>query len=87
MGGETVQGFSIPSRSTFPVTIPGKIFFQDLLAAGKKAFTWEEINYTLSGTVFIFTPVGKHPVPFAHEGQLNLSEILREKTRQFLQGL
>jgi LEA14-like dessication related protein len=87
VGGESAQSVPIASQDTFRVTIPGKVYFQDLMAAGKKALTWEEITYTFSGTVFIYTPIGKHPVPFAGEGQLNLSEILRAKTRQFLQGL
>jgi LEA14-like dessication related protein len=87
VGGESEKGFSIAPLTTFRLTIPGTIFFPDLLVAGKNALAQDEIQYVLSGTLFIDTLMGKYPVPFSQAGKLNLSEILREKTRQLLQGL
>ncbi len=87
VGGESEKGFSIAPLTTFRLTIPGTIFFADLLVAGKKALAQDEIQYVLSGTLWMDTLMGKYPVPFSQEGKLNLSEILREKTRQLLQGL
>jgi len=87
VGGESSQGFAIAPRATFRLTIPGTVSFADLLAAADQALARDEIRYTLSGALLLDTLVGKYPVPFSQEGKLNLSEILREKTRQFLQGL
>jgi LEA14-like dessication related protein len=87
VGGESSQGFSIAPRAIFRLTIPGTISFEDLLAAANKALAQDEIRYVLSGTLLMDTLIGKYPVPFSQEGQLNLSDILREKTRQFLKGL
>jgi len=86
VGGESEKGFSIAPLTTFRLTIPGTILFTDLLAAGQKALAQDEIQYVLSGTLWMDTLMGKYPVPFSQEGKLNLSEILREKTRQLLQG-
>ena len=87
MGGESTQPFAIAPRGTFRLTIPGTIAFADLLAAANTALARDKIQYVLSGTLLLDTLIGKYPVPFSQEGQLNLSEILREKTRQFLKGL
>jgi LEA14-like dessication related protein len=87
VSGESEKGFSIAPRATFRLTVPGTIFLGDLLAAGEKALARDEIQYVLSGTLLMDTLIGKYPVPFSQEGKLNLSEILREKTRQLLQGL
>ena len=87
VSGESEKGFSIAPRATFRLTVPGTIFLGDLLAAGEKALAQDEIQYVLSGTLLMDTLIGKYPVPFSQEGKLNLSEILREKTRQLLQGL
>jgi LEA14-like dessication related protein len=86
VGGESFQGFSIAPRSAFQLTIPGTIFFSDLLAAAHKAQTRDEISYVFSGTLSMDTLIGKYPVPFSLEGRLNLSEILQEKSRQLFQG-
>jgi LEA14-like dessication related protein len=87
VGGESSQGFAIAPRATFRLTIPGTIAFADLLAAADRALAQEEIRYVLSGTLLMDTLIGKYSVPFSQEGKLNLSEILREQTRQFLKGL
>jgi LEA14-like dessication related protein len=87
VGGESEKSFSIAPRATFRLTVPGTIFLADLLAAGNKALAQDEIQYVLSGTLLMDTLIGKYPVPFSQEGKLNLSEILREKTRQLLQEL
>jgi LEA14-like dessication related protein len=87
VGGESAQGFPIAAKSTFRLTIPGRIYFPDLLAGGKKALAQEAVQYVLSGTLLMDTLIGKYPVPFSQEGKLNLSEILQEKTRRLFQGL
>ena len=87
VNGESEKGFSIPPQATFRLTVPGTIFLADLLAAGKRGLAQDEIQYVLSGTLVMDTLLGKYPVPFSQGGKLNLFEILREKTRQLLQGL
>lgn len=87
VGGESAQGFPIAAKSTFRLTIPGRVYFPDLLAAGKKALAQEAVQYVLSGTLLMDTLIGKYPVPFSQEGKLNLSEMLQEKTRRLFQGL
>jgi LEA14-like dessication related protein len=87
MGGESTQPFAIAPRGTFRLTIPGTIAFADLLGAANTALARDEIRYVLSGTMLLDTLIGKYPVPFSQEGKLNLSEILREQTRQILKGL
>jgi LEA14-like dessication related protein len=87
MGGESRLPFEIPPLKAFRVKVPGTVYYQDLLAARDRAFSGQAFRYTLSGTLFLDTFFGPHPVPFSQEGVLNLSEILQEKTRQLFQGL
>ena len=86
VAGESDQGFPIAPRSAFRLTVPGTVYFQDLAAAGKKAMAQDEIRYRFSGTLLIDTLIGKYPIPFDQEGRLNLNQVLREKTRRFLEG-
>ena len=87
MGGESRLPFEIPPLKAFRVKVPGMVYYQDLQAAGDRALSGQTFRYTLSGTLFLDTFIGSHPVPFSQEGALNLSEILQEKTRQLFQGL
>ena len=87
MGGESRLPFEIPPLKAFRVKVPGKIYYQDLLAAGDRALSGQAFLYTLSGILFLDTFVGPYSVPFSQEGALTLSEILQEKTRQLFQGL
>ncbi len=87
MGGESRLPFEIPPLKAFRLQVPGTVYYQDLLAATDRALSGQSFRYTLSGTLFLDTFIGSHPVPFSQEGALNLSEILQEKTRQLFQGL
>jgi LEA14-like dessication related protein len=84
--GESSQPFQIPALKTVLIAIPATILFEDLFALGKKGILNRDLMYVLKGTAILDTWLGKIPLPFSYQGTLNLSDLLREKTRQFLQG-
>ena len=85
--GESKRPFQIPALSTVTLTIPATILFDDLIALGKKGIFSRDLIYVLKGTAFLDSLLGKIPLPFSYQDTINLSDLLREKTRQFLQGL
>jgi LEA14-like dessication related protein len=84
--GESKQPFQIPALSTITLTIPATLFFEDLMALGKKGIFNRDLIYVLKGTAILESWLGKVPLPFSYQGTINLSDLLREKTRQFLLG-
>jgi LEA14-like dessication related protein len=85
--GQSDQPFTVPSQGTFSITIPATILFEDLLAVSKKELFNRYLNYRLTGTVLLDSWIGKLPLPYSHEGTINLSEWLRGHVREFLEGL
>ncbi len=85
--GESKQPFQIPALSTVTLTIPATVLFEDLMALGKKGIFNRDLIYVLKGTAILDSWLGKIPLPFSYQDTINLSDLLREKTRRFLQGL
>lgn len=84
--GESKQPFQIPALSTITLTIPATLLFEDLMALGNKGIFNRDLIYVLKGTAILDSWIGKIPLPFSYQGTINLSDLLREKTRQFLLG-
>jgi LEA14-like dessication related protein len=85
--GESRDPFQIPALSTITLPVPATILFEDLFALGKKGIFNRDLIYVLKGTAVCDTWLGKINLPFSYQDTINLSDLLREKTRQFLQGL
>ncbi len=85
--GESNRPFQIPALRTVLITIPATMLFEDLISLSKKGIFYRDLNYLFSGTVFLDSWLAKIPLPFSYQGTINLSELIREKTRQFLLGL
>jgi LEA14-like dessication related protein len=85
--GESDHPFKIPASGTVSITIPATLLIEDLMTLGKKGFFNRDLTYILSGTVFLDSWIGKISLPFSYQETINISDLLREKTRQFLQGL
>ncbi|OGP49869.1 MAG: hypothetical protein A2Y79_02700 [Deltaproteobacteria bacterium RBG_13_43_22] len=85
--GESNRPFDIPALESASITVPAVIRFQDLLTLNRKGLLTRDLNYLLFGTVFLDSWMGNLSLPFAYEDTLNLPDLLREKTRLFLQGL
>jgi LEA14-like dessication related protein len=83
---ESHRPFQIPASGTVTLPIPARVLLDDLLALGKKGIFNRDLVYVLKGTVILDSKFGKFPLPFSHQGTFNLSDLLREKTRRFLQG-
>jgi LEA14-like dessication related protein len=84
--GTSSQSFEIQAQNTFSITIPAHIRFQDFLTLSKKELFNRDLIYRLSGTIFLDSWMGQLPLPFLFEGTINLSDYLREKTRELLQS-
>lgn len=84
--GESKQPFQIPALSTITLTIPATMLFEDLMALNRRGIFNRDLVYVLKGTAFLDSWLGKIPLPFSYQGTINLSDLLREKTRQFLLG-
>jgi hypothetical protein len=85
MTGESDRSFEIPAQKTVSITIPAAVQLNDLLTLGKKNLLNKDLIYVISGTAFLDSWLGKIPLPFSYQDTFNLSDLLREKTRQFLQ--
>ena len=85
MTGESDRSFEIPAQKTVSITIPAAVQLNDLLTLGKKNLLNKDLIYVISGTAFLDSWFGKIPLPFSYQDTFNLSDLLREKTRQFLQ--
>jgi LEA14-like dessication related protein len=85
--GESQHPFQIPALGTITLTIPATILIEDLMSLGKKGVFNRDLIYILKGTAVLDSWLGKIPLPFSYQDTFNLSDLLREKTRQFLQGL
>jgi LEA14-like dessication related protein len=85
--GESNQPFQIPALGTVTIAIPATILFEDLMALGNKGILNRDLIYVLKGTATLDTWLGKIPLPFSYQDTINLSDLLREQTRRFLQGL
>lgn len=86
MTGESDRSFEIPANKTVSITFPATVQLNDLLALGDKNLFNRDLIYVISGLVFLDSWIGKIPLPFSYQDTFNLSDLLREKTRQFLQG-
>lgn len=84
--GESKHPFQIPALSTITLTIPATMLFEDLMALGNKGIFNRDLIYVLKGSAILDSWIGKIPLPFSYQGTINLSDLLREKTRQFLLG-
>ena len=84
--GESKQPFQIPALSAVTLTIPATFLFEDLMALDNKRIFNRDLVYVLKGTAILDSWLGKIPLPFSYQGTINLSDLLREKTRQFLLG-
>ena len=87
MSGESDQPFEIPARGTALISIPATIRYDDLSALSQKELRAGNLVYILSGTVLLKTWIGTIPLPFSYRNSVNLPNLLREKAREFLQGL
>ena len=87
MTGESDRSFEIPANKTVSFTIPAAVQIKDLMALGHKNLFNRDLVYIITGTAFLDSWIGKIPLPFSYQDTFNLSDLLREKTRQFLQGL
>jgi LEA14-like dessication related protein len=85
--GESKQPFQIPALSTITLTIPATLLFEDLMALEKRGIFNRDLIYVLKGTATLDTWLGKIPLPFSYQDTINISDLLRENTRRFLQGL
>jgi LEA14-like dessication related protein len=85
--GESKRPFQIPASGSITLAIPATILWDDLLAVGRKGILGRDLVYILKGTAFLDSIMGKIPIPFSHQDTFNLSDLLREKTRRFFQGL
>ena len=85
--GESNHPFQIPALSTVTLTVPATVLLEDLLALGKKGIFNRDLVYVLKGTAFLDSWLGKIPLPFSYQDTINLSDLIREKTKQFLRGL
>jgi len=85
--GRSGQPFQIPALGTVTMTVPATVLFDDLFAVGRKGIFGRDLVYVLKGTAFLDSFLGKIPLPFSYQDTFNLSDLLREKTRQFLQDL
>ena len=85
--GKSGQPFQIPALGIVTIAVPATVLFDDLSAVGRKGVFGRDLVYVLKGTVFLDTFLGKVPLPFSYQDTFNLSDLLREKTNQFFQGL
>jgi hypothetical protein len=85
--GRSCQPFQIPALGTLTMIVPATVLFDDLLAVARQGVFGRDLVYVLKGTAFLDSFLGKIPLPFSYQDTFNLSELLREKTRQFFQGL
>ncbi len=85
--GNSRQPFQIPALGTVTMAVPATVLFDDLFAVARKGVFARDLVYVLKGTVVLDSFLGKIPLPFSYQDTINLSELLREKTHQFFQGL
>jgi LEA14-like dessication related protein len=85
--GESKQPFQIPALSAVTLTVPATVLLEDLMSLSKKGIFNRDLVYVLKGTAVLDSFMGKIPLPFSYQNTINLSDLLREKTRRFLQGL
>lgn len=85
--GESNRPFQIPALSAITLTIPATVLLEDLVALGEKGIFNRDLVYVLKGTAVLDSFLGQIPLPFSYQDTFNLSDLLREKTRRFLQGL
>jgi hypothetical protein len=85
--GSSKQPFQIPALGIVTLAVPATVLFDDLLAVAQKGVFGRDLVYVLKGTAFLDSFLGKIPLPFSYQDTFNLSELLREKTNQFFQGL
>ena len=85
--GGSSQPFQIPALGTVTIAVPATVLFDDLFAVGRKGIFGRDLVYVLKGSAFLDSFLGKIPLPFSYQDTFNLSDLLREKTHQFLQGL
>lgn len=84
--GESNRPFQIPALGTVTLTIPATVLLEDLSALLGKGILTRDLVYVLKGTAILDSWLGKIPLPFTYQNTINLSDLLREKTRRFLQG-
>ncbi len=85
--GKSDHPFQIPALSSVSLTIPATVLLEDLTELGKKGIFNRDLVYVLKGTATLDSWLGKIPLPFSYQDTINLTDLIREKTRQFLQGL
>ena len=85
--GVSDRAFEVPALGTFSITVPATIQLEALQDLSQKEPFTRNLSYLLSGKVYLNSWLGKTSLPFSFEGSFNLADFLREKTRQFLQGL
>jgi len=67
--GESTAAFAIPSRDSAVVELPVDVSWEGLRAAARDAARDGTIDYRLSGTVTLDTPLGNPDVPFESIGR------------------
>jgi LEA14-like dessication related protein len=85
--GESNRPFQIQALGAVTLTIPATVLLEDLSALLGKGILNRDLVLVLKGTAVLDSWLGKIPLPFTYQNTINLSDLLREKTRQFLQGL
>ncbi len=85
--GESDRAFEVPAQGTFSIAVPATIQLEALQDLSQKEPFNRDLTYLLSGKVYLNSWLGKIPLPFSFEGVFNLSDLLKEKTRRFLEGL
>jgi len=82
--GESDRPFEIGAQKSSIITLPAVIRFADLSALLEKDLFTRDIAYLLSGTVHLKSWIGTFDFPFSNQGTFNLSDLMREKAREFL---
>lgn len=67
--GESAAAFTLPAHDSTVVQLPLDVSWQGLRAAGRDAARDGTVDYRLTGSVTIDTPVGNPNVPFESTGR------------------
>ena len=67
--GESAAAFTLPARDSTVVVLPVDVSWQGLRAAAHDAVRDGTVDYRLSGTVTLDTPLGNPNVPFESVGR------------------
>lgn len=67
--GESAAAFTLPAHDSTVVQLPLDVSWQGLRAAGRDAARDGTVDYRLTGSVTIDTPVGTPSVPFESTGR------------------